>query len=166
MCTTLNHTFSQNKKEQIDVLYVKLDSLNQLLTSERNISLNAISELNIKNVDFENQLNSAQLELKSLEKKVTEIEIISKVKSDSLSLLSSERPEFFIVKESLVIEGEEDVQEGVNEIFYERLSIPSNVALEKKINEIIFVLHNFNSNGYACDLELPKFSGEQVKLQC
>lgn len=152
---TVNHAFSQNKKEQLEVLSYQLDSLNLLLTLERSSSLKTISELSTNKVEIENQmkrltdeLEFKKQELLSCDKKIETIQKSISANSDSIRLLLSVRPKYYIVQDSVTIANGENLGEIVH---FERLSVPSEISLEKKINEMIFTLHNLNFNGYECN---------------
>ena len=59
-----NLTFSQSKKEQIELLKGNVDSLKTVLENERNSNLNKVQDLNSTIENFENQISSLKSEVK------------------------------------------------------------------------------------------------------
>ena len=59
-----NLTFSQSKKEQIELLIGNIDSLKTVLENERNSNLNKVQDLNSTIENFENQISSLKSEVK------------------------------------------------------------------------------------------------------
>jgi TolA-binding protein len=101
-------SFSQSKKEQIEQLTNRVDSLNQVLSSERSASSQKVSEFNatisnleskisslnatISNLNLELQTSKAdasskQTELNSKQQEITNLEAQVKQKTDSLALV-------------------------------------------------------------------------------
>lgn len=103
--------FSQSKKEQIEILTNRLDSLNQIIGSERSLNNNKINELNstiktleshisglTKNVSklttdlqdskAENQKNEEELDL--LKREISDLIIKLNAKTDSLKIIYKE----------------------------------------------------------------------------
>jgi hypothetical protein len=139
---------------QIEVLSNERDSISQILNSERSTSLKTITELNSIILNVENQLQTLTKELETnksefqfLNKKTESLQKSISFKNDSIRKLTQERPMYFVVQDSLTISAGENFGEIVH---FERLSIPSNISIENKINEMIYTLHNFNFNGYEC----------------
>jgi chromosome segregation ATPase len=104
-------SFSQSKKEQIEQLTNRVDSLNQVLSSERSASSQKVSEFNaiissleskisslnatISNLNLELQTSqtetsSKQTELNSKQQEITNLETQVKQKTDSLALVRAE----------------------------------------------------------------------------
>jgi uncharacterized protein (TIGR02145 family) len=104
-------TFSQSKKEQIKQLNISLDSLNQVLESERTINAEKIERLNstvikleseisnlnssLKSLNFEYENQKELLELTNLElivkrDSIVEIRKELKLKNDSIDLITIE----------------------------------------------------------------------------
>jgi outer membrane murein-binding lipoprotein Lpp len=59
-----NLTFSQSKKEQIELLIGNIDSLKTVLENERNSNFKKVKELNSAIENFENQISSLKSEVK------------------------------------------------------------------------------------------------------
>jgi uncharacterized protein (TIGR02145 family) len=104
-------SFSQSKKEQIEQLTNRVDSLNQVLSSERSTSSQKVSEFNatisnleskisslnatISNLNLELQTSKAdasskQAELNSKQQEITNLQAQVKQKTDSLALVLAE----------------------------------------------------------------------------
>jgi uncharacterized protein (TIGR02145 family) len=104
-------SFSQSKKEQIEQLTNRVDSLNQVLSSERSTSSQKVSEFNatignleskisslnatISNLNLELQssktdASSKQTELNSKQQEITNLQTQVKQKTDSLALIRAE----------------------------------------------------------------------------
>jgi uncharacterized protein (TIGR02145 family) len=104
-------SFSQSKKEQIEQLTNRVDSLNQVLSSERSTSSQKVSEFNatissleskistlnakISNLNLELQASksdasSKQTDLNSKQQEITNLEAQVKQKTDSLALVRAE----------------------------------------------------------------------------
>jgi uncharacterized protein (TIGR02145 family) len=104
-------SYSQSKKEQIELLINRLDSLNQVLSSERSASSQKVSEFNatisnleskisslnatISNLNLELQTSktdasSKQTELNSKQQEITNLQAQVKQKTDSLALVRAE----------------------------------------------------------------------------
>jgi uncharacterized protein (TIGR02145 family) len=104
-------SYSQSKKEQIELLINRVDSLNQVLSSERSASSQKVSEFNaitssleskistlnatISNLNLELQTSktdasSKQTELNSKQQEITILEAQVKQKTDSLALVLTE----------------------------------------------------------------------------
>jgi uncharacterized protein (TIGR02145 family) len=104
-------SFSQSKKEQIEQLTNRVDSLNQVLSSERSTSSQKVSEFNatisnleskisslnatISNLNLELQTSktdasSKQAELNSKQQEITNLQAQVKQKTDSLALVLAE----------------------------------------------------------------------------
>ncbi len=91
---------AQSKKKQIEILNKRVDSLNEIVGSERKINLdksNKISELTQTITNLESSISSLKSdvikltsELQSRELEITNLKTHIKIKSDSLSLLTSE----------------------------------------------------------------------------
>jgi uncharacterized protein (TIGR02145 family) len=96
--------FAQNKKEKIELLQLKVDSLMQVLTNERKANTQQVKDLNTSVSDLESQINSLekerdkvykdlQMQNKQLVDRTTEIAHLNNQlqgKSDSLSALHIE----------------------------------------------------------------------------
>jgi hypothetical protein len=76
-------SFSQSKKKQIEILNSRVDSLNQLVISERNTNYQKISDLNSNLREATNQNDLALEEISSLKAKI-------RIKTDSLTLVQLE----------------------------------------------------------------------------
>jgi uncharacterized protein (TIGR02145 family) len=104
-------SYSQSKKEQIELLINRVDSLNQVLSSERSASSQKVSEFNatisnleskisslnatISNLNLELQTSktdasSKQTELNSKQQEITNLQAQVKQKTDSLALVLAE----------------------------------------------------------------------------
>jgi len=104
-------SFSQSKKEQIEQLINRVDSLNQVLSTERSASSQKVSEFNatisnleskistlnatISNLNLELQTSKAdasskQTELNSKQQEITNLQAQVKQKTDSLALVLAE----------------------------------------------------------------------------
>ncbi len=95
-------TYSQSKKEQIEILTSRVDSLNQIIGLERGSNVNKLNELNLLTIKLESQItdltnNLAKLnaELKESKvynqnnkKEIDELKILIDKKSDSIRLIS------------------------------------------------------------------------------
>ena len=60
-------SFAQNKKEQIEILNLRVDSLINVLSAERNTSSKEINSLNMKIKDFSNELIALKKDLSNLQ---------------------------------------------------------------------------------------------------
>ena len=148
-------SFSQTKKAQLELISNELDSLNQVVLSQKNIFARAINELNEKIDSLEIQLKTWKSDLaecldevQANTKKLETMRNILAVKNDSIKVLSSYRKKNYVILDSIKIITGEHLGETV---IFERLSIPSDPSLEKIVNQKIFTLHNLNLNGYQCD---------------
>ena len=101
-------SFSQSKKEQIEILTVRVDSLNQIIGSERSSNVNKLNELNSATTKLESQIAdltgeltkldielkdrktdsiSKQKELKTKQQEIVRLQTVLKVKSDSIDFI-------------------------------------------------------------------------------
>jgi len=55
--------FSQSKKQQIEILNKKMDSLNQILRSERNSNFDKVNSLNNSIVNLENRISNLKIQI-------------------------------------------------------------------------------------------------------
>jgi uncharacterized protein (TIGR02145 family) len=104
-------SYSQSKKEQIEQLINRVDSLNQVLSTERSASSQKVSEFNAAIIDFESKISelnstisnlnlelqasksdasSKQTELNSKQQEITNLEAQVRQKTDSLALVRAE----------------------------------------------------------------------------
>jgi len=70
-----NLTFSQSKKEQIELLKGNVDSLKTVLENERNSNLNKVQDLNSTIENFENLISSLKSEVKDAKYNVNQKKI-------------------------------------------------------------------------------------------
>jgi outer membrane murein-binding lipoprotein Lpp len=66
------YTFSQSKKEQIEILTNRVDSLNLVLGSERSYNINKINELNTTIKSLKSQINELTINVSKLSKDLQE----------------------------------------------------------------------------------------------
>jgi Leucine-rich repeat (LRR) protein len=86
-------TFSQSKKEQIEILTNRVDSLNSVLNAEKNISTetsNKISALNTNVTKLTSELQTSKAESTSKQQKIDILQSLLKIKTDSLGLVKAE----------------------------------------------------------------------------
>ena len=86
-------TFSQSKKEQIEILTNRVDSLNSVLNAEKNISTeksNKISALNTNVTKLTSELQTSKAESTSKQQKIDILQSLLKIKTDSLLLVQLE----------------------------------------------------------------------------
>ena len=86
-------TFSQSKKEQIEILTNSVDSLNSVLNAEKNTSTeksNKISALNTNVTKLTSELQTSKAELTSKQQKIDILQSLLKIKTDSLLLVQLE----------------------------------------------------------------------------
>jgi len=80
----------QSKKEQIEILSTRLDSLNQILSSERNINSTKIDDLNIIIYSLEKNISQLNDKISKLEQELSGSKTISQKLQNDLSLKQKE----------------------------------------------------------------------------
>ena len=86
-------TFSQSKKEQIEILTNSVDSLNSVLNAEKNTSTeksNKISALNTNVTKLTSELQTSKAESTSKQQEIGNLKSQLKIKTDSLALVKAE----------------------------------------------------------------------------
>ncbi len=86
-------SFSQSKKEQIEILTNRVDSLNSVLNAEKNTSIeksNKISALNTNVTKLTSELQTSKAESTSKQQEIGNLKSQLKIKTDSLALVKAE----------------------------------------------------------------------------
>ena len=78
--------YAQNKKEQIEILKNRVDSLSSAIQNENSIKKNEIEKLESKNKDLEIQKNNLQLKIADLNASYSEIKQSNYKLNDNLDL--------------------------------------------------------------------------------
>ncbi len=162
-------TFGQNKKEQIEILNLRIDSLKNILQlSKEQINLlynqtDSLKKVLISEKDLSenklkialNKLDLQELDISELKKEtnnnstlIGKLETQLKNKNDSLVNLIKLKPKYEIVEDSIIFKFS-----GVESELYvfQKINIPSDRVLEKKINEAIYTLFNLTFLNYPFD---------------
>ncbi len=82
--TSVLNSFCQSKKEQIEILNKRIDSLNQILISERNESLQKIKEFTEKTATLEEQILALNSTLNKTKSELTQMHLNLKTANEQL----------------------------------------------------------------------------------
>jgi hypothetical protein len=86
----INLTFSQSKKEHIEILNKKIDSLNRVISNERNLNSENVNSLNLNILNLENQISNLETEKSTLNDNIVKLKKELKIKTDEIQSKSLE----------------------------------------------------------------------------
>ena len=158
-----NLTFSQSKKEEIELLKVNVDSLKIVLENERNSNFKKVQELNSAIENLKNQISSMESEVKdaiyNLNKKELENIQLKNGLNQNLTEISSLKIKLINKNDSLIIISNElhkiktttqNTNSNIPENNYDLL-VPKFVNKEKDISEYNKWLANIVENEFDGD---------------
>lgn len=85
-----NVSFSQSKKQQIEALNFKIDSVNQVIAKERNTQKSSIGSLEIQESKSKQKVDSLTKEIKSIENQITKTQSEKQNKESKISHIIKE----------------------------------------------------------------------------
>ena len=137
-----SHSFSQSKKEQIEALNLRVDSLMRVIQNERNLNTQKVSTLETKVNQLNGQLTKLQEQIKQEKEKIkakdAEMGILQaklKLKTDSLSILQMELAK---LKSAPKIETAEKFPEIVQIGNFKTVTIGKQVWMKENLNVSTF----------------------------